>query len=385
MRRLALLLLVIVMVAMATSLGLGKGEILIGNLQDMSSTTSVWGKAVTNGAELAIEKLNKGGGLLGSKLRLITYDTRNNVQEAINAYNRLTGQDRVVAVIGPPVSNIGIALAPLAKQAKVLILGSFIDERATTNEATGKPWGYNFLMQPSSVQQAWIMASYTLEKLKLKKIGVLYDQSNAYAVSLAKPFIDYIKSHGGSIVSVQTYKAGDKDFRTQLSAIRAAGAQTIYLPNYIQDDVLQVQQARSMGLEMPIVGGLDFAPPFADLCGEAANDVYFPNNFSFDEPQLKEVWASYRAKYKEDPLNKAFLGYDSTMLIAQAIKNAGGIDTVKIRDMMRQIKNFQGTTGTFGISAKTHRPYGLDMVIMKVEKGKYVTKGRYITAELTGE
>ncbi|MGE5599735.1 MAG: ABC transporter substrate-binding protein, partial [Bacteroidota bacterium] len=103
MRRLALLLLVIVMVAMATSLGLGKGEILIGNLQDMSSTTSVWGKAVTNGAELAIEKLNKGGGLLGSKLRLITYDTRNNVQEAINAYNRLTGQDRVVAVIGPPV------------------------------------------------------------------------------------------------------------------------------------------------------------------------------------------------------------------------------------------------------------------------------------------
>lgn len=385
MRKLAIFSLVAILVVIVASLGLGKGEILIGNLQDTSSITSVWGKAVTSGAELAIEKLNKDGGVLGSKLRLITYDTRNNVQEAINAYNRLTGQDKVAAVIGPPVSNIGIALAPLAEQAKILILGSFIDERATVNEATGKPWGYNFLVQPSSVQQAWIMASYTLEKLKLKKIGVLYDQSNAYSVSLAKPFIEYVNGHGGNIVSTQTYKAGDKDFRTQLSAIRNAGAQTIYLPNYIQDDVLQVQQARAMGLDMPIVGGLDFAPPFAELCGQDANDVYFPNNFSFDEPQLKGVWAAYKAKHGEDPLNKAFLGYDSIMLIVDAMKRAGEDNSVKIRDMMEKTKNFAGTTGTFGISAKTHRPYGLDMVIMKVEKSKYVTKGRYITAELTND
>ncbi|MGE5551571.1 MAG: ABC transporter substrate-binding protein [Bacteroidota bacterium] len=386
MRKWMPVLLVLTLAVAVASSSLGRtGEIVIGSLQDMSSTTSVWGKAVTDGAELAVEKLNKDGGVLGNKIRLITYDTRNDVQEAINAYNRLTGQDKVVAVIGPPVSNIGIALAPLAEQAKVMILGSFIDERATTNETTGKPWGFNFLMQPSSVQQAWIMASYTLEKLKLKKVGVLYNQANAYSVSLAKPFMDYVNGHGGSIVSVQTYKTGDKDFRTQFAAMRSAGAQTIYLPNYIQDDVLQVQQARAMGMEMPIVGGLDFAPPFASLCGDAANDVYFPNNFSFDEPQLKDVWTAFKARHKEDPLNKVFLGYDSVMLFADAIKRAGQLDPVKMRDAMEKTKNFQGTTGAFGISAKTHRPYGLDMVIMKVEKGQYVTKGRYITPELTKE
>ena len=333
----------------------GSGEILIGNLQDLSSATSVWGKAVTNGAELAVEKINKEGGLLGKKVRLITYDTKNDVQEAINAYNRLTGQDKVVAVIGPPVSNIGIALAPIAEQAKVLILGSFIDERATTKQ-TGEPWAYNFLMQPSSVQQAYIMAGYTLEKLGLKKIVVLYNQANAYSVSLAKPFIDYVKSHGGEIVSEQTYKTGDKDFKTQLSAIKQAGAETVFLPNYIQECVLQVQQARALGLTFPIVGGLDFAPPFASMAGEAANNVYLPNNFAFDDPQLKEVLEAYKEKYKEEPLNKAFLGYDSVMMIADSIKRAGSLDPVKIKDALEQLKDFKGTTGVISISPKTHRP-----------------------------
>ncbi|APC09002.1 ABC transporter substrate-binding protein [Neomoorella thermoacetica] len=359
----------------------GNGDqIIIGNLQDLSSTTSVWGKAVTNGAQLAIDKINKDGGINGKKLKLVTYDTKNDVQEAINAYNRLATQDKAVAIIGPPVSNIGIALAPIAENTKVSILGSFIDERATTKN-NGKPWGYNFLIQPSSVQQAQIMAGYTMDKLNLKKIGVLYNQANAYSVSLAKPFVDYVKAHGGQIVSEQTYKTTDKDYKTQLAEIQAAGAEAIYLPNYIQENVLAVQQARQMGISVPIVGALDFAPPFAKLAGDAANDIYFPNNIAAEDPQIREVAAAYKAAYNDDPLNKAFIGYDSILVIADAIKRAGAPDPVKVHDALEQTKDLKGTTGNISISPTTHRPYGLSMVMIKIEKGQYVTQERYITKE----
>jgi branched-chain amino acid transport system substrate-binding protein len=372
MKKLVLSFMVLVLVFLVTACGQGNsakdksqadgGEnqasssevIVIGNLQDLSSTTSVWGKMVTNGAQLAIDKINKEGGINGKKLKLVTYDTKNDVQEAINAYNRLATQDKAVAIIGPPVSNIGIALAPVAENTKVAILGSFIDERATTKN-DGKPWAYNFLIQPSSVQQAEIVASYTLEKLNLKKVGVLYNQANAYSVSLAKPFIDYIKSHGGQIVSEQMYKTGDKDFKTQLAAIQAAGAETIYIPNYIQEDVLAVQQARQIGINVPITGGLDFAPPFASLAGEAANDIYFPNNIAAEDPQIKEVAEAYKAAYNDEPLNKVFIGYDSILVIADAIKRAGAPDPVKVRDAMEQTKDVKGTTGNISISPNTHR------------------------------
>ena len=110
----------------------------IGSIQDMSGTTSVFGNAITRGAELAIEKINAQGGVNGKKLKLITLDTKGDPKEAINAYNRLVDQEKVVAVLGPPISNIGLALAPIANTKKVPVVGSFIDPRVTVG-ADGKP------------------------------------------------------------------------------------------------------------------------------------------------------------------------------------------------------------------------------------------------------
>ena len=145
------------------------GEIVIGNLQDLSGPTSVNGNMVARGAELAVERINAAGGVNGKKIRLVTLDTKGDVQEAIKAYNRLVDQEKAVAVVGPPVSNIGLALAPIANQKKVPILGSFIDPRVTVDEKTGKAQPAMFLMQPSSIQYGEILAGYSLEKMNVKK------------------------------------------------------------------------------------------------------------------------------------------------------------------------------------------------------------------------
>lgn len=360
----------------------GAKEILIGNLQDMSGPTSVWGNAVTRGIELAVEKLNAQGGLNGSKIRLLTMDTKGDVQESIKAYTRLVDQEKAVAVIGPPVSNIGIGLAPIADSKKVALVGSFADPRATVAE-DGKVHPSMFLMQPSTVQYGEIMASYAIEKLGLKKIAIFYDQSNAYAVSLVAPFKEYAKSVGAEIVIEQVYSRGDKDFKTQLSKIKESDAQVVYAPNYIQDLVITVKQRKQVALELPFVGGLDFAPPFASLVndGEATNNLYFANNFSDTEPQLAEVRNAYKAKFNEDPINKVYLGYDKMLVIAEAVKKGGGITPDKILQGLNQIKDLQGTTGKITISPQTHQPVGLSMVMYKIADGKYVDLGRYVPAK----
>lgn len=353
-------------------------EILIGNMQDISGPTSVWGNAVTRGAEIAVEKINAAGGIEGVMLRLVTMDTKANVQEAIKGYNSLVSSG-VIAVVGPPVSNIGLAVAPLANKAGVPVVGSFIDPRVTVGE-DGKPQPAMFLMQPSSVQYSEIMASYTIDKLGLKKIGILYDQSNAFAVSLIKPYVAYIKEAGGEIVSEQVYTKNDKDYKTQLAKIKEAGADCLYFPNYIQEAVLVTNQSKQVGLGLPIIGGLDFAPPFASLVNdpEAADNIYLANNFSEKEPQLKEVWDIYRSKYGEDPVNKVFLGHDQVLIINEAIKLGGGATAAQVLAGLPQVKDLQGTTGVLTLSPETHQPVGLSMVMFKIEKGEYLDLGRYV-------
>ncbi|NMC32597.1 MAG: ABC transporter substrate-binding protein [Veillonellaceae bacterium] len=352
----------------------------IGSIQDMSGTTSVFGNAITRGAELAIEKINAQGGVNGKKLKLITLDTKGDPKEAINAYNRLVDQEKVVAVLGPPISNIGLALAPIANAKKVPVVGSFIDPRVTVG-ADGKPQPAMFLMQPSSVQYAEIMAGYAVEKLGLKKVGIFYNQSNAYSVSLIKPFKDYAESLGAKVVVEEKYTKDDKDYKTQLAKIKEAGADVLYAPNYTQELIILFKQRKQAGVNVPIVDGLDLAAPFAQNLNdpEAADNAFFANNFSEKEPQLVEVRNAYKAKYNnEEPINKAYLGYDKILIIVDAIKKMNSTKPEDIIKGLEQVKNLQGTTGVITLSPKTHQPVGLSMVISKIEKGKYVEVGRYV-------
>lgn len=354
-------------------------EVVIGNLQDLSGPTSVLGNAVTRGAEVAVEKLNAKGGINGKKIKLVTFDTKGDVQEAIKAYNRLADQEKAIAVLGPPVSNIGLALAPIANSKKVPIVGSFIDPRVTIGQ-DGKAQPAMFLMQPSSIQYAEIMASYAVEKLGLKKIAIFYDQSNAFSVSLIAPFKEYAKSVGAQIVAEEVYGKGDKNYMTQLSKIKESGADSIYVPNYMQDLVITLKQAKQVGLKIPFIGGLDFAPPFASLVNdpEAATNAYFANNFSDNEPQLQEVKKAYMDKFKEQPINKAYLGYDKVLIIAEAVKIAKSTKPEDVMKAMSQITNLQGTTGSITLSPNTHQPVGLSMVMYKIDNGKYIDLGRYV-------
>lgn len=357
-----------------------KDDIVIGCLQDITGTTSTLGKMIQSGAQWAIDDLNKKGGIDGHNIRMITYDTKADVQEAINAFTRMCTTDNVTAVIGPPVANIGIAIAPISEQYKVPILGFAMDNRATI-KGDGTAYKNMFLLQPSANQQGAIMANFAVKERNLKKFGIIFNQSNAYSVSLVNAFNNTLKGLDGTNVAVQVpYQANDKDFKTMLSKIVSAGVDAIYCPNYTQELILIVQQARAIGFNGPIICGLDACPPFASLAGPEANGVIYINNISQSDPNTTELSKAYKAKYNADATNKFFLGYDVANIIAQTIKTAGN-DSVKVRDAVEKLSGYKGLTGTITIDPKTHQTKGLEMVMTVIENQKGNEIKRYSVPE----
>lgn len=353
-----------------------KPDILIGCLQDLTGPTSTLGKMIQEGAQWAIDEINAAGGVDGRKIKMVTYDTKADVQEAINAFTRMATTDKVSAIIGPPVANIGIAIAPISEQYNVPILGFAIDDRVTMKD-NGEPYKNMFLLQPSANQQGRIIASYAAKEEGLKKFGIIYNQSNAYSVSLVKPFKETIANiEGAEVVAEVPYQANDKDFKTMLNKLIAAGAEAIYAPNYTQELILITQQARAIGFEGRLINGLDAAPPFPKLAGPESNGVLYINNITETEPQIQGLLKDAKEKKGIDATNKFFLGYDVLKILAKIVGEVGD-DPVAVQKATENLKDYQGLTGKITIDPKTHQTKGLEMVMHEIENQQPKMLKRY--------
>lgn len=361
-------------------------EILIGNVQDLSGPNKAFGLATVNGAQMYFDKVNAAGGINGRKLKIVSYDTKSEVNEAISAYRRLGDLDKVSLVIGPPIANMGIALAPIAEQKKIPIIGLYMDERATTKQ-DGTPWTYMFLAQNSSGAQARTIAQYAVKDLKLKKFAMLYNQQNAYSVSLVEPFVAYVTANGGAIVAKETFMTADKDYRAQLTKIKQANPDAIYMPNYPQEIPLALQQSFDLGIKATILGNNSYIP-FAlasNTDPKASEGVYFPYGIDPSDAKLTEYSAQYEKKFGYPAITQAFSGWDLGGAIVEAYTRALATNSKPSGDLLAaelaKTKDFPGYQGAFTISPKTHRPLGLTMYILQVKGGKSVTLGKVTPPE----
>jgi len=353
--------------------GGGEDEIRIGIIEDLSGPTAAWGEGLFNGATLAVEDINAKGGLLKKKVRLIPYDFKGKVPEALTAYNRLVDQDKVVAVIGAPNSAVHIALAPVADEKKVPIVGDPMDERATT-PAPGEVYAYTFLGEPSCMDQAYAIASYGLYELGYKNVAILYNQGNPYAVSLAAPFAEYYMRHGGNIVANEPFQSGTNDFRPQLTKIKQLNPDALHITNYLKENALILNQMRELGMDIPVLGNNSCHVPLAETAGEAANGVVYPNNVAMDDPRHQDAIQRYKDKFGKDPVVHFWQGYDDMMLIANAIEVAGKLDPTAIRDALENHSvEVECLTGKITLSPATHRPVNLPLAILRIENSEYVT------------
>ncbi|HEX5873910.1 MAG TPA: ABC transporter substrate-binding protein [Pyrinomonadaceae bacterium] len=348
--------------------GGGTGTILVGYYGDLSGRTSSFGQSTKNGVEMAADEINKAGGIDGRQIQIITEDDQGEPNKAATVVTKLINQDKVVALLGEVASSNTLAAAPKAQEAKVPMISP-----SSTNPAVTEIGDYIFRVCFIDPFQGEVMAKFAAQNLKAKRAAILYDFNADYSRGLQQFFKRSFTGLGGEIVSEQSYTQGDRDFSGQLTQIRGANPDVIYVPGYYGEVGVIANQTKQLGIKAPLLGGDGWdAPQLWELGGAALNGDYISNHYSVDDPSpaIQKFVADYKARFKILPDALAALGYDSMKVLADAIRRAGSTENTKLRDAIAQTKNFPGVTGS--ISLDPARNAVKPAVVLKLQDLKFV-------------
>lgn len=334
--------------------------IKIGANLEMTGGSATYGISSKNAIELAFKDINDKGGINGKKLELVVADNKSEAAEATNAMQKLVSQDGVVAVIGPNLSSSVIASSAINNGAKVLDIAPMAtNPYVTVDQASGKTKDFNYRTCFIDPFQGTVMAKFATAELGVGNAAILIDNSSDYAKGLAQFFKENFVKEGGAVTAEESYLQKDTDFKATLTKIKATNPDFLYVPGYYQEVGLIVKQARELGMNMPIAGGDGWdSAKMPEIAGAAAlNNTYFSSLYSPEDSSdiNKNFVAAYEKAYGQKPDVFAALSYDSALLVAEAIKNAGSTEPAKISEAMAKINGFSGVSGSVTFDDK-HNP-----------------------------
>jgi len=310
--------------------------------------------------------------VLGKKVELVIVDNKSDKVEAANAASRLVDKENVNAVIGSYGSSLSIAGGEIFKNAKIPAVGA-----SCTNPMVTLDNEYYSRVCFIDPFQGTVMANYAFGKLNAKKVAIVQEVSNDYAVGLAKFFTDSFKKLTGddkSIVAVANYNTGDTDFSAQLTNIKALNPDVIFAPGNFTESAALTKQARELGITAPIIGGDTWeTQEFIDIGGKAVEGAIFSTFFDAAKPATSET-EKFIAEFKKafpdkEPAGVSALGYDAYLLIIDAIKRANSADPEKIKEAINQTKDFMGASGI--VTLDENRNAIKSAVIKQVKNGKF--------------
>lgn len=342
------------------------GPILIGEFGSMTGSEATFGQSTHNGIMLAVEEVNAAGGIGGRMIEVKSYDDQGKTEEAGTAVTRLITQDKVVAILGEVASSLSIAGGRVAQQYGVPMVSP-----SSTNPQVTQIGDKVFRVCFIDPYQGYVMAKFSRENLKYDAIAVLYDQGQAYSKGLKDDFIKSYTAMGGKIASEQAYTGGDQDFSAQLTNIRAAHPQAVFVPGYYTDVGNIALQARKLGLDVPLLGGDGWdSSKLTEIGGQAIEGSYYSNHYSHEEEraEVKEFVSKYQAKHGQVPDGLAALGYDAGRLLFDAMKRAPSLSGEDLAKALSATQDFPGVTGTISIDAE--RNARKPAVILEVKGGK---------------
>ncbi len=349
-----------------------QSEILVGEYGSLTGSEATFGVSTNKGIKLAFDEINNTGGINGKKIKLITLDDQGKPEEAAQVVTRLITQDKVVAVIGEVASGRSLAAAPIAQQYKVPMISP-----SSTNPKVTQVGDYIFRVCFLDPFQGTVMARFAIENLKVKKLAVLRDVKSDYSVGLADFFVQKAKELGAEIVADVSYAAGDNNFKAQLTKIKTANPEAIFVPGYYTEVGLIAKQVKELGLNAVLLGGDGWdSSKLSEIGGTAVDGNYFSNHYSSDDKatEVVDFVTKFKSKYSgETPDGLAALGYDAANILVKAMKQLKEVNPKNIRDELAKIKDFKGVTGM--ISINENRDAVKSAVVVKVEgkNNKFVT------------
>ncbi len=345
--------------------------IKIGCLAPLTGPAAADGLSVQNSLQLALERVNAEGGVLGQKVELVTYDDRGEAKEAIALARKLIEQDKISAFVAGSYSNPTRAVAPIFQEEKIPLVAAYAVHPDVT-----KAGNYNFRNGFLGKVEGQSAAYATVKMLKAKRISLL-TSDNDFGRELAEGFKSYItnKAAGAAtIVSVQVYPMAEKDFKAYLTKIKQDNSDLILASGYYFQSGPIVKQAREMGIKSTIVGeeGAD-SPKFVEIAGaQAAEGFVIVTNLNRDDkrPEVQKFLSTYEQRFKIQPDMVGASAYDAFMIIVDSIKRAKSAKGPDIRNAIASLKNFNGLTGEI-------KRFTADGEVVKDVQVQIVKNGRF--------
>ncbi len=382
MKRAMLLISVVLLISMllgACTANAGKNTIPVGVIAELTGDIPAYGASCKNAAELAVKEVNDAGGLDvgGTKyqIQLFIEDNAGKADQSASSAQKLITQQSVVAIIGPNASRYAIPASEIAESSKVVLISPWSTNPKTTLDAkTSAPKKYVFRAAFIDPFQGRVVAKFALDNLKTTKAAVLYDVASDYNKGIAEYFKQTYEENGGTVVAFETYTTGDKDFSAQLTKIKDAAPEMIFLPNYYSEVPLQIQQAHRLGITVPFLGSDSWgSADLIKLCGTDCEGYYFSTHYAPDvaTPVATKFIDAYKAAYGAVPDDVAALTYDSFGLLWQSLQTAGKVDRQAVRDALASIPKYEGVTGTMQFVEGSGDPVK-SAVILQIKDGKFV-------------
>jgi branched-chain amino acid transport system substrate-binding protein len=326
------------------------------------------------GVEMAVAEVNKAGGINGRKVELIVENEKDSPTAAVNAVKKLIEVDKVAAIIGPMTSGDMMAAGKIANDAKVVD----ISPTATTPKLSGfGPYVYRGCSRID--KQAEVLTNYVAKTWKPKTVAIFFS-NEPYGKGCAGLFSKFFEKHGIKVVATESFMRGSRDFKPQLTKIKAANPDILFIPGYTPETAPAAAQARQLGMNQKILGVYgDMNPGYIKLAGKAAEGHVIGGEYdeNYNTPKNQAFRKNYEALVKKnnDPYNIMFaaLHYDAASMILDGMKKDGPTSE-GIKKYLDNVKDFDGVTGklSFNKEHDVQRAGTEGVYLLEVKGGKYV-------------
>ena len=344
---------------------------VIGASFELTGNVANYGKSTLSGLKLAVDQVNKAGGVNGKQLVVVESDNKSEPAESGNSVTKLITQDKVVAVVGPATSGCVFAATPVVTSNKVPLIAPCATAPPITVD-NGQVKEFIFRACFIDPFQGRVMAEFADKTLGVKNVAILHDASSDYSKGLAEVFEKTLNEKGGKVVAKEAFLSKDIDFKAALTKIKAANPEAIYIPGYYEEVAKIIKQTREIGLNVPLIGcdGWD-SPKLVEIAGpEALNNTYFSSAFSVQDQteSVQKFIADYKAMYQKDPDIFCMQGYNAGLVLADALKRAGdGADGTKLAAAIAATKDLPVASGKLTYD-KDHNPI-ISAIIIEMKDG----------------